>query len=1607
MADDYNIEEEENEESVSSDSRNFVQKGFDAAKNSIANTTSKITKTATNGVSSLVAGTQALFQSTSITTMATSGGIIFGLLGSIFTGSVNLDSTIRDDALPPAQYECIDEYVDAYKAIFGTINTTPLAEQNNIVVMRLREINEWSKTYVGQKASSRLICNDSDCPWYGHEGCPDPDHTIQEVDKGYQGYYDLGGQIDLANVKRLHSFFREYGLTDVQIAAICGVATIESRIDFTSVEGYNIQGDRYNLDPSASTDKYAFKPWAEGIGDSPIETATCMHEITANTYSGPDQPIDYAAYSAEYPSIYKLGIGMIGFTDGPGFYNNTFLRNYADELDDKVKFIQRAVEGSKGWQDELRQRSADLFHLAYGGEGDDKRGMATKYEENVDLDILLFMDEAACKELIESQGDEWDERYDPDDGKLKSSGWLYKKYYEKYQEAEKALDEAVKEYEQKVQEYMDLLNQLLNTPWQYHSVTVNPNGDPDGAPLLDITFEGHKPEDLKKKTTSFSSESAKDKNPDIEAKYVDIFEPETLKQCEKSDEEEDFIEFRSDSSGPGSTTREQGEDANNIDVVYRVAEPTWSEAPKTPSKTVSPSGTSSAITVTQTVFPSSDAGLPGDINLGSGMTPVQNPNDHIWDYYITDMWGNVRFNDGRYNADLAAYQNWLKMQQAFQQQWAADNAAIANGQMPTPPTPPTMPDKNSFIISYDAYGNPIYDNAAYLAALRQYQQAMQMYNWMLQQHNADMNYFNNNMGGMFPASSAAIQAERAQIDALIAQLQQKAQEVQDAYDEMQQKKQEFFETLDDFNKWSKNHAHDVVRFYNALQDNYTAAEMDFEMMMRDATYDQYKVFEDIQFYTKAAFEYEFVDSVNQILKDKGEDYETTTFLDLFSDGDTDDDGVPDRDRDGDGVVDNDKDGDGKPDNKIDPKKIKLYYDLWQNYAKYATNLPQNGKYINWWLPEVQMLFLVGGSYDAETGKGLKVRDEYRSESSCSECGGQVPEYDTDSSKYFYDWMSTWKGEDYTGRDLTTATKNFYYDMVSGGFDDGTLTKRTEYAYAYYYMFQFDTAYQQTIQYASSGGQAEAIMREMINEGRWQTNMSNTLSDTAMPHNDKWKDYQTNKITRLWDIDTSTSMSTSMLSTLGVNQQHSRANLLGSIWNGCRYVNFINNSTPANSGMYLVDDPLIYDKNNKFTKMKYGDNVPDPVSNLAKTVVGCINVLLGREGKTSMGDDITSKNGFTFAKTCILWSGMDKEWENISDIDKLREYLEEATSSIWVEGADYQKDYDGDKGNTGRGNNRIWEQRRMGPYYDENGDVYWYYKWVLVPRVLGESKDAPDDADWYDTIRAEENGDGKGNTEEDTDKYKDGHEVDEHNVNDTPYVKLTDPRSYDEDGYYRKPNEDNERNADWQRVDLECWDPECEECHGKGGHVNTDLFVAGDIILTPDDKVYIWLGERVVQNMFPLEAQNTGEDAKVLAGGDEATKLKTFKETGLTWDTYKPCTDYKNHTEGCTNPDHNNGTKTPELPDPDSCQPYNPDGKWAVYRLMVSNYTDSYRQAGVIPDVSDKELWDVWAKNKWLGMEQNTDESWYLEFVRQELQDTVDSDYYDSDTEYPRDIERRP
>lgn len=1332
---------------------------------------SNVVNGAANVGTKVLAGGLAAVQSVSATSVAAITGVMFGI-GAAGSGE-NYPIQYRDDSYAVNQYACLDEYADAYAGVFGTNEEQPLPEQDNNVLLRLQEINEWSKAYVGQSIPDALVCDEPDCAYYGHSGCVDASHPVKRVDNGTYTYQNSGAKIDLANVMRIRDFFREYGLTDVQIAAMCGVMTVESHIDFTSVENYNIQGERYNLDPSTSTSKFGFKPWAEGLNGSSVTTATCIHQIAAGTQPGPEDEIDYSTYMTEYPNIYKLGLGLFGFTDGPGFHNNTFLRNYADYVNDRVVLIQRLVEGSKGWRETLRKRAADLYHIAYGAKGKKERGTANNYLEEVDPSTMLIL--GAPKT---------------------STGWNWKGAFEEYVIAERELDDAIKKYNEAVAAYKEAADAIRNASWSYHSASETVDGS-----IYEIIFENH---DAVEEHVKFTTDKGS-------SKYVSICIPEQLTECGPSAITIHYVEYA---------------DRNDTDVVYPQMKPIYEEDP-----------------------------------IG----------------------------------DLATF-----------------TLACSCPAHPGPPPSILSPSYSAWVSAIIAYTQAVAEHAE---------------------------------------AASLIETANGLVDA-----------VKEAYEKEQEKLTIYVEKLVQFNKMSQEHAISVVNFYNALQDYYTASTFDIEAMIRDASFKDTTLYNDTEFFTEAAYNHVFVTRL---------DGERVAFRDLFKelrqDGEEDD---PDSDK------------------EVDPtvQELRLYYELWQNYAKYPTNLPRSGKYINWWTPEIQLLYMVGGSYKADLGRGIKLRVDYKFEGNptgCPICLSALSgvKYDT-AGEYYYNWMSTWKGDDYTGRDLTTATRNFFYDISSGGFDDGTLQLRTEYAYAFYYMFQYGTPYQQALHYTAVGDKAADIMDEMIAEGRWQTNMSNTLSDTAMPHNDKWKEYQTTDATRQWEIDTSTSMSYSILQTLGEEQSRSKVNLLENIWNGCRYVNVIDNSTIGNAAIYLTDDPLIYeDESNEFYQYKYGgenNSAAEPISSLYKVVYNIINQRLEKNGKSTMGGESMMTDGFTFVKTCVLWSGLDTEFENLHNAADLDKYLRESTSSIWQDTEIYQASVP-----TGRGNTKIWEQRKLGPYYDGGGDVYYRYRWFLVPRVLDGGNYSNSGLDWYDNMINSNAVSAFGNILEDLD-YWFKHRVDEHDTNNMP----TSLKGYSSDGYLRPLNE-NRRTADWVRVDWECWDEECDICDGKGGHGDVDMLLPGDIFIR-DGEVGIWLGEDTVQAMYPLEEEN--EPKLVYAGGSNAQKLKSI-ETGIGFGWSKPCSFYINHDTPCPKHDgESNYPTSPETHDTSSCNPYSPEGKWTVYRLITPNYTDAYRSAGVTRDIAQTDDWEIWYKYRYKGMEPSGDTRLYLEEVRKKLGKVINTNY---------------
>lgn len=1311
-----------------------------------------------------IAGSMAAIQSVSATTIAVVTSAAIGL-GAGMVGGEAYPIQYRDDIVQTNEYQCLDEYSEAYVGIFGNMSEQPLPNGNATLVSRLREINEWSKEYVGQSVSDTLVCDEESCPYYGHTGCTDKNHTVKRVSNGVPVYSPSGARIDLANVKRIHSFFRAYGLTDVQIAAICGVMTVESHIDFTSMENYNIAGSRYNLDPSATTSEYGFKPWAEGMGSSPITTPTCIHQLSAYPQPGPEAAVDYGSYAAEHSSIWKIGIGIVGFTDGPGFQLNTFLRNYADYVNDRVTLIERLIEGATSWREMLRVRAASLYDSAYGAIGASIRGTATQY-------------------------------YEP------STGFEWKKAYNEYIEFDEEFTKLVEEYNTMVEAYAAALSTLEGETFYNHTV----NKTLLGGTVYKVRYERH---DATEHDNEDDNEYVKYTTDEASGTYLNVCVPERIKEDELSDKIVHYVEYQSQ---------------NDVDIVYSQMEPIFSYIDKGEYAT----------------FSIGYCGCPSD----PGDAPERD--DYETDEEYDEAYSSWQDAKDEYDSELA-------------DEMRAEHSSIS-----------------SAINTINAYGDQI----------------------------------------------------RAKYDEIVAQ------------------KLIYDEKLKAFNDKSYEHAVSVVNFYNALHDYYIAAEVDMEKMVRDATLNEDSIFNENVFYTSAACEHEFSASL---------DNKRVKFIDLIQSLS--------------GASDPDED------DKEDPptaNELRLYYELWQNYAKYATNLPQNGKYINWWMPEIQLLYLVGGSYRPDLGRGIKVRDEYRLETNpdgCPICSANVPEYDTAGQTY-YNWMSTWDGDDYTGRDISSATRSFFLNLISGGFDNGTLPTRTEYAEAFYYMFQYGTPYQQAITYASTGNEANKIMDEMIAEGRWQVTASNTLSDTAMPHNDKWREHQTADITRQWEIDTSTSMSQSLLSILSEHQLKSKVNLLQTIQNGCKYINIIDNSTIGNAAIYLTDNPLIYgDKDDKFYKLKYGDSDVESVSTLYKVVFNLINKRLSTENKPTMGGDDMLTDGFTFVKTAVLWSGLDKEFENITNADQLSQYLVESTSSIWQNGEKYQQSQ-----TYGRGNTRIWEQRKLGPYIRGDGEVYYKYKWYLVPRVLAHNVGVDTGESWYDGIRNDWDANRpNGDADYDFDNW-DQHHVDEHNVNNMPLVRL----GFSSDGYERPLNE-NGKTADWVRVDWECWDEDCPLCHGQGGHGNTKSLLPGDVIIGPG-VVGMWLGTDTVQSMYSLEETNS--DDLVCVGGTNAQQLKSMNELGFSWS--KPCVSYVNHEIGC--PVHDSDDNLPDFPEQsksDSCKPYNSAGKWAVYRLSVPNYTDAYRSAGITTSDNGDD-WEMWYKYRYKGLAPTADTISYLDQVRKKL-----------------------
>lgn len=150
MADEYvktktqldGIDEQEEQaikNAVTKSKGSFASRLFNKGANAGAN----LVKGAADAGTKVAAGGLAAVQSVSATSLAVVLSTVLGLTSGM-TGGDDYPVAYRDDASDDV-YQCVDHYSEAYAGLFGSLDDQPLPDQNNNVLLRLKEINEWSK----------------------------------------------------------------------------------------------------------------------------------------------------------------------------------------------------------------------------------------------------------------------------------------------------------------------------------------------------------------------------------------------------------------------------------------------------------------------------------------------------------------------------------------------------------------------------------------------------------------------------------------------------------------------------------------------------------------------------------------------------------------------------------------------------------------------------------------------------------------------------------------------------------------------------------------------------------------------------------------------------------------------------------------------------------------------------------------------------------------------------------------------------------------------------------------------------------------------------------------------------------------------------------------------------------------------------------------------------------------------------------------------------------------------------------------------------------------------------------------------------------------------
>lgn len=264
-------------------------------------------------------------------------GFVGLLIGLVIVVAVNGGlSSLYEGYTPYVYHECFDEYDSAYRGLFGSLDS-----------------NE-----AGNSGAAKYIQN-----W----------DEKRKNDEDYEEYL----RNMLGTAQKVRSFFRTYGLTDTQCAAVCGYLYHAGGLDPTFVEPVDTNENAYDKQWFKSPLESDAKQWinskdyktSDMIADS---GSYPMTSVNPDTISLSDINID---------GLERVGIGIGKWRDYKGSDNNTKLREFATEINDQTQKVNKAIKDGMTWQSDLRAEQQNRWNVIYGGSNADL-GEDDKYSKD-------------------------------------------------------------------------------------------------------------------------------------------------------------------------------------------------------------------------------------------------------------------------------------------------------------------------------------------------------------------------------------------------------------------------------------------------------------------------------------------------------------------------------------------------------------------------------------------------------------------------------------------------------------------------------------------------------------------------------------------------------------------------------------------------------------------------------------------------------------------------------------------------------------------------------------------------------------------------------------------------------------------------------------------------------------------------------------------------------------------------------------------------------------------------------------------------------------------------------------------------------------------------